>query len=63
MRLAGVIGRPVGYGTVMSVGTDKDLITTLKRVAAVFKGAEIPFAIPLQEAEKSYDHDYNRNCQ
>src|SRR5256886_17685087 len=29
----------------MSVGTDKDLITTLKRVASVLKGAGIPFAL------------------
>src|SRR2546421_13051415 len=29
----------------MSVGTDKDLMTTLKRVAAVFKQTGIPFAL------------------
>ena len=29
----------------MPVGTDKDLITTMKRVAAVFKAAGIPFAL------------------
>jgi hypothetical protein len=29
----------------MAAGTDKDLITTLKRVAAVFKQAGIPFAL------------------
>jgi len=45
MALAGVIGQRQGYRTGMSVGNDKDLITTLKRVAAVFKQAGIPFAL------------------
>ena len=35
----------MGYQQFMSVGTDKDLITTLKRVAAVLKQAGIPFAL------------------
>jgi hypothetical protein len=34
-----------GYDPVMSIGSDQDLMTTLKRVAAVFKQAGIPFAL------------------
>jgi hypothetical protein len=45
MPLAGVIGHRVGYRTGMAAGTDKDLITTLKRVAAVLKRVGIPFAL------------------
>src|SRR5947209_1817539 len=45
MGLPRVIGERVGYQRFMPVGTDQDLITTLKRVAAVLKGAGIPFAL------------------
>src|SRR5438874_3640457 len=45
MGLPRVIGHRVGYQQFMSVGTDKDLMTTLKRVASVLKQAGIPFAL------------------
>src|SRR5690348_2732442 len=45
MALPGVIGQHEGYRSGMSVGNDEDLITTLKRVAAVLKQAGIPFAL------------------
>jgi putative nucleotidyltransferase-like protein len=40
-----VIVATIGYEPVMSIGSDQDLMTTLKRVAAVFKQAGIPFAL------------------
>jgi hypothetical protein len=40
-----VIEATKGYRQVMSVGSDQDLMTTLKRVASVLKQAAIPFAL------------------